>query len=333
MDLNLKKLSNEKLITDLKGLVASERELLIQLLHYLREVEQRRLYAQRGYDSLFSFMREELGYSEAAADRRIKAMRLMKDLPEVEEKLATGAISLTVASTVQRFIKKEEKKRKEENQNPLPKSEKLELIKTLEGSSQRDCEKKLAQISPETALPKDKTRLITEEKVHISFTAGQSLLKKIERLKILTAHQNPNGNYELLFEKALDLALVKLDPERKAQKPPRQKFKPRTKVISITPAPEWKQTRHIPHTLRQQVWLRDQGRCQYQDKQTGKTCHSQYLLEIDHALPYSLGGTHTLDNLRLHCRTHNQYRAGLIFHRGKTKHNKLEVTGNELNNG
>lgn len=317
MDLNLRRLSNQNLIDDLKGLVSRERQLLTKLLHYLKEVEQRKLYAGRGYDSLFSFMREELGYSEAAADRRIKAMRLIVDLPEVEEKIATDTLSLTVASTVQRFIKKEEKKRREEKQAPLPKSEKLDLIRTLEGQSIRDCEKKLAQISPETALPKDKTRIITEEKVHISFTANQRLLRKINRLKILTYHQNPQGHYEPLFEKALDLALEKLDPQKRAKTPHRKNPKPRPH-LTPTPAQESKPKRHIPQTLRQQVWLRDQGRCQYQDKQTGKKCLSQYMLEIDHALPYSLGGPHTPENLRLHCRTHNQYRAELLFPRFPT---------------
>ena len=68
------------------------------------------------------------------------------------------------------------------------------------------------------ALPRDRTRVLTEDRVHIAFTASQGLLKKIERLKVLTCHQNPQGWYEALFEKAVNLALDKLDPERKAQR-------------------------------------------------------------------------------------------------------------------
>ncbi|MCB0387141.1 MAG: hypothetical protein KDD43_17240, partial [Bdellovibrionales bacterium] len=173
----------------------------------------------------FAYLREELGYSEASADRRIKAMRLIKDLPEVEEKIATGSLSLSVASTVQRFLQKENRKRREEKALPFTKSTKLELVNSLEGRSLRDCEKKLAEISPETALPRDRTRIIAEDKVHIAFTASQSLLKKIERLKLLTCHQNPQGQYETLFEKAMDLALDKLDPERKLTPAPESKTK------------------------------------------------------------------------------------------------------------
>ena len=304
MNENLKRINDQHLIHELKVLVSREREVLSQLLQYLKEVEDRRLYAARGYDSLFSFMRGELGYSEAAADRRIKTMRLVKDLPEVEEKIITGSLSLTVASAAQRFIKKEEKNRREEKRAPIPKSEKLALIQSLEGCSQRECEKKLAKISPETALPGDKTRILTEEKVFISFTADQRVFKKIERLKELTSHQNPEGYYEPLFEKALDLALEKLDPEKKALKVQAT----RSKNIPQTPAPKSEKSRYIPQSLRRRVWIRDRGACQFINPTTGKKCESRRLLDIDHVKAYALGGEHAEDNLRLLCRTHNLFR-------------------------
>jgi len=360
MAVELKQLSNENLITQLKDLVRRERELLNRLLHFLREVERRRLYAQKGYDSLFAYMREELGYSEASADRRIKAMRLIRDLPEVEEKIATGSLSLSVAATVQRFLQKENRKRKTEQALPFTKTAKLELVNALEGRSLRDCEQKLAEISPEAALPRDRTRVLTQEKVHIAFTASLGLLQKIERLKVLTCHQNPQGQYEALFERAVDLALDKLDPERKVQRAlakaarrgssqrqaspsPQGRVQAdfqvgpgtseeRTPALPKTPAPESQtknqvleksdqrkknrngnEGRYIPQEVRRQVWIRDQGRCQHRDPRSGKVCNSQYLLEIDHRFPFSLGGSHTPENLRLLCRVHNQYRAERLF--------------------
>lgn len=375
MTFSPKNLSNDKLITQLKDLVRRERELLTQLLHYLKEVEQRKIYAQRGYDSLFSFMREELGYSEGSADRRIKAMRLIKDLPEVEERIATGTLSLSVAASTQRFLQKENRCRRENRTPAISKAEKLEVVNSLEGKSIRDCEQKLAELSPESALPRDKTRIITQGKVHIAFTASQALLKKIERLKALTAHQNPEGQYEKLFEKALDLALAKLDPLNPAKRgnksaslkkvnvttgstvtdqsgsqgrrnfslahPSRvekesknkssglknpgpknpscklaenaQRVSTNRKAKSPTPAPEWLESRYIPLPIKRQVWERDQGCCQFRDKRSGKICGAQSMLEIDHKFPYVLGGEHHLANLRLMCRSHNQYRAQLLF--------------------
>ena len=211
--MNLRKISDQELIFDLKNLISEERELITAILRYLREIENRKIYLQKGFSSMFAFVTEELGYSEGAAQRRIQAMRLLKDLPEVEAKIETGEISLSVASQVQSYLKKEEKKA------PIKKEEKLALIDDVSGSSARECERKLIGLSPENALPREKTRLITEDKTQIQFVAGSDLMKKIDRLKELTSHTNPEGKYEELFSKALDIALKQIDPlQRKTKK-------------------------------------------------------------------------------------------------------------------
>src|SRR5437879_6503065 len=82
---DLKSLSNEDLIIQTKLKAQQERELTLEVLHFLREIERRRLFAQRGYSSLHAFCVEELKYSDPAAQRRIQAMRLLRDLPKTEE--------------------------------------------------------------------------------------------------------------------------------------------------------------------------------------------------------------------------------------------------------
>ena len=57
--------------------------------------------------------------------------------------------------------------------------------------------------------------------------------------------------------------------------------------------------RAIPAAVRRQVWQRDGGRCSYLDRQTGRRCNSRHLIEIDHILPYALGGGADPGNLRL----------------------------------
>jgi len=268
-------------------------------------------------------MTEELSYSEGAAQRRILAMRLIKALPVVEKKLESGDISLTVASQVQGYIQRENKRRKTDKTPKLSSIEKLDLIKKLEGTSSRTCEKKLARISPEEGIPKEKTRVITPEMTQIQFTANQDLMKKIQRLKELTFHTNPEGKYEDLFSKLVEIALDKLDPERRAQRrqkrstqsaasgKDREKLKKQKKSPS-TPKPlPWGpqkpqggeglkvkksqlpanrttlppalavRTRNIPSQIRDRIWLRDKGRCQYKDKSTGRGCGSKSGLQMD----------------------------------------------------
>ena len=66
--------------------------------------------------------------------------------------------------------------------------------------------------------------------------------------------------------------------------------------------------RAIPAAVRRQVWQRDGGRCSYVDQRTGRRCNSRHLIEIDHILPYALGGGADPRNLRLLCRAHHRHR-------------------------
>ena len=66
--------------------------------------------------------------------------------------------------------------------------------------------------------------------------------------------------------------------------------------------------RAIPAAVRRQVWQRDGGRCSYLDRRTGRRCNSRHLIEIDHILPYALGGGADPGNLRLLCGAHHRHR-------------------------
>ena len=66
--------------------------------------------------------------------------------------------------------------------------------------------------------------------------------------------------------------------------------------------------RAIPAAVKRQVWQRDGGRCSYVDRETGRRCNSRHLIEIDHILPYALGGGADPGNLRLRCRAHHRHR-------------------------
>ena len=105
--MNLKHLSSERLITELKTLVADERRVGVAILHHLREVEERRLYlSQYQCPSLFEFAVRVLGYSNDAAWRRITAMRALRELPSLQDKIESGALSLTVVARARSFSKK-----------------------------------------------------------------------------------------------------------------------------------------------------------------------------------------------------------------------------------
>ena len=70
-------------------------------------------------------------------------------------------------------------------------------------------------------------------------------------------------------------------------------------------------SRHIPASVKREVWRRDDGRCAY----TGRDgrCTERSFLEYHHVQPYAAGGAATAANIELRCRAHNAYEASLFF--------------------
>ena len=147
-------------------------------------VDERRLYCDFKYGSLYTYAIKALGYSEGEAYRRVKASRLLKDFPEVKEKIQKGKLTLTNAAILEGFFKNSSK-------NLL---EKRKLIKVCEGKSSRE----VTHILSPPKLGKKKI---------LTVRVGEETLKKIEKLRGLLAHKLPQASLEELFEFSLDQAI------------------------------------------------------------------------------------------------------------------------------
>ncbi len=331
--MNFKSKSDALILSDLKSLVIREREILGEILHHLREVEMRGLHLELGHPSLFEFTTRELGYSNAAAQRRILAMRLLKVVPAMEEKIVNGELSLSVAAQVQGFFRHEERILKTP---PRPAEEKLEIVTALLGASSRQCERHLAELSPDILLPREKKKALPGKKTLIQFTADDALYEKLERLKGLLAHGNFDGRYAKLFDQLSDIALNVLTPKEPkvkhskakpilsrhgASKTPtsstKAKLLPTSEVERLaTPSSSeiTVRSRYISLDTKRVVWKRDDGRCTYIGKRTTmigprRRCTSTHALQYDHIHPFAWGGSNDADNITLRCALHNQLRA------------------------
>src|SRR3989338_5253710 len=236
----IRKLNKAELLTQITKLAEEERKLTAQILHYLREVEARRLFAELGFASLLDFCVRHLRYSKSAAYRRISAMRLLKDVGIVDEAIASGDLSLSNAAKVQSFFQAEKK----EKQKIYSNVEKQQLLKQVEQKSYRECEKILAAISPE-ALRKDKELVLSATATEIRFTADDHLLLKLKKLKNLLSHKNIAPSYCELFTMIADIALEKVDPELQVGR--KQKAENPNNALAST-APTSK--RYIPRNLK-----------------------------------------------------------------------------------
>jgi hypothetical protein len=133
--MNLKHFSNQTLLNNTKRIANDERRLTTEMLHHLKEIENRKLHLEMGFSSLFEYCLRELKYSESQAQRRISAMQLIRDLPEVEAKIKDGSLNITNAAKIQSFLNQSKK-----DEKPLNQLEKKELIQKLENKSTRECE-------------------------------------------------------------------------------------------------------------------------------------------------------------------------------------------------
>ena len=77
---------------------------------------------------------------------------------------------------------------------------------------------------------------------------------------------------------------------------------------STQPPDRTRRSRYIPAPVRREVWLRDGGCCSYVDPYRGRRCGSRFLLELDHIVPFALGGSAEPGNLRVYCAAHNRFR-------------------------
>jgi hypothetical protein len=139
----------------------------------------------------------------------------------------------------------------------------------------------------------------------IHFTASERFVRKLSQVKDALAHRFPEGNLESILEAGLDLLLAQGDKRRgQASHPRKAPPRPAPGIASAA--------RHIPASVKREVFARDGPRCQWQ-LASGGTCGATRFLELDHRIPRARGGATQAANLRVLCRAHNQQAAREAF--------------------
>jgi 5-methylcytosine-specific restriction endonuclease McrA len=126
----------------------------------------------------------------------------------------------------------------------------------------------------------------------------------------------PDGDLAAIIEDAVTEKLERLESKRFGKTKA-----PRKRLDKTNTAPS---SRHIPAAVRRAVYARDKGRCTFVDA-SGRRCNERHRLEFDHRQPFGRGGDHSVGNLRLLCRAHNQYQAE--HHYGKEVIERYRING------
>jgi len=269
-------ISDKDLLTKASFLVKIERKSHILLLEHLQEVQRRRLYADLGYSSMFKYLTKELKYSEGAAVRRINTLRLSNKVPEVKKLIQTGELSLEVASKAQNFSQK------------LSPTVTKQIVQKIKLKSNDEAKRILIDITQgdTAAMPlRDIKKPISISKTRVHLTLDNYTLKLLEKSKAI---KKLNSDEALLF--LLNLGFENIDSN-----------------IQMTKKSKGTQGRSIPSKVRKEVLKRSNFVCEF------KGCDEIKNLEFEHIIPFAKGGLHTIENIKLYCRTHNQRSAIKAF--------------------
>ena len=159
------------------------------------------------------------------------------------------------------------------------------------GKSTRQVKRMLADLDPELAAAADRVRPLGNGRYELKALIDAECQRGLEQLAGLLSHVDPRMTVGQLVGR----------------------------LGHAAPAPKSRDSgRAIPAAVKQEVWQRDGGRCRCAAPHTGRRCTSRHLLQIDHVLPYGLGGGSDPANLRLLCHAHHRHR-----HRSARRRNRL----------
>ena len=299
---------------------ADERRCQVRWLKNLNHVEERRLYAKAGYESLWRYVHKGLGYAEGSVGKRIQVARLIKKFPLVADFLEGRKLSLTAASRLSPVLTDENHRKVLSEASGKNVREVEELVVSL--SPKPDiCESKRASsgaenatqaaieiaplASPEPALPakKEKSRPLSPERYHLNFSIDRETNDKHRKLVALA--RDRAISMEDVFKAGVEALLAVHDPDVKLKR--KKNMKPR---------PVKHATRYFPRETRRVVREQYGSRCAFVSAD-GKRCEATPHLQYDHIRPWALGGTSEPENIRLLCQSHNLWMAVESFGREK----------------
>lgn len=221
--MDLRHLTDKQLHLDTMNLAQKERSLTMKLLHHLKEIDRRRLFAGHRCPSLHVYCTKVLGYSEGSAYRRIQAARMLSELPEIELKIEEGTLSLMNIAQAASFIGQ---------QGISSIEDKREILNQVENLSKKECEKKLLEISGDE---KPKHRIV--------LYLNNEALEKLNRVKALIGKK--------LSTEQIILKMTEVTIEQLKKK----KFK--LTAIKKSPPPVEVAGRYVPAAIKRAVYERD----------------------------------------------------------------------------
>src|SRR6187402_183547 len=103
----LKSLADDELLAGLSSIVGRRNQITAEFLAYLAEFDERQIFLDLGFASLFEYCVEALGLCESTAGRHIAAARVCRNHPEAFAMVAKGALHASALSLLRKHLSPE----------------------------------------------------------------------------------------------------------------------------------------------------------------------------------------------------------------------------------
>ncbi len=234
-------LSDDQLLEQTGKLARLDHQIQVFVIDHLCEIDARQLYLRRGYSSPFDYVTRGLGYSAAAAWRRINAMKLCVRIEGVRERLRDGSLTLDAAAQLQGAFERRDRERAPEARSAtagagsaarpyrsapagparrsaskpmLDVSAQKALVEEAVGKSTRQVMQMLAEVDPALVVPADKVRPLSEGRWELKVAIDTECQRGLEQLKGLLTHVDPHMTLGQLVGRLVKEGLERHDPSR-----------------------------------------------------------------------------------------------------------------------
>lgn len=314
----------------------NERLALVVVLEHLAEVDRRKSFSPR-FESIAAYAIGHLGYDSKSAWRRVNALRLMQELPEITPAIESGKLDLTKLVIAQNHFRAEANIAKAASftaadtatavgqtislippvaakpRSPITPAQKFEVLQAVMTQTSREAQRDLLAKSsaPEKLKRPDLVKPLNGDSNEVRVVLSDADLDLLKELRGLLAHKLPHASTSDIVSAALKQAVAAIKKgrsgENKVRRAARESIGSDAR-IGTTLRPKIAAAENIRRPgaeLKRRIWNRARGRCEI--------CSSSRALEFDHLIPFAKGGKTAFENLRLTCRNCNQREAIKIF--------------------
>src|SRR4051794_38500909 len=103
-DYRLKSLADDELLAGLSSIALRRNQITAEFLAYLAELDERQIFLDLGFASLFEYCVEALGLCESTAGRHIAAARVCRNHPEAFAWVASGQLHASALSLLKKHL-------------------------------------------------------------------------------------------------------------------------------------------------------------------------------------------------------------------------------------